>query len=120
VYREGVLIQLGVKDLDRSIAFYATKLGFVVTERRDDLKFVHLSTNTPGVEIGLNEVDTPDVKGPILNFTVVNAAAARTALEADGVTFIGETVTIPGKVVLVTFQDPDGHRLRFAGLPPPR
>jgi catechol 2,3-dioxygenase-like lactoylglutathione lyase family enzyme len=117
VYREGLLIQLGVTNLDRSIAFYTAKLGFRVTERRDDLKFVHLSTNTPGVEIGLNEVAKPDIQGPILNFTVANAAAARTTLEAQGVTFVGETVTIPGKVVLVTFVDPDGHRLRFAGLP---
>lgn len=116
-YRPGVLIQLGVTNLDRSVAFYA-KLGFAVTERRDDLKFVHLSTNTPGVEIGLSEVAQPDVRGPILNFTVVNAAAARKALEADGVTFVGANVVISGKVVLATFLDPDGHRLRFAGLPP--
>lgn len=116
-YRPGVLIQLGVTDLNRSVAFY-TKLGFVVTERRDDLKFVHLSTNTPGVELGLNEVPTPDVRGPILNFTVVNAAAARKVLEAEGVTFVGETRVIPGKVVLASFRDPDGHRLTFAGVPP--
>lgn len=116
-YRPGVLIQLGVTDLNRSIAFY-TKLGFVVTERRDDLKFVHLSTNTPGVELGLNEVPTPDVRGPILNFTVVNAAASRKVLEAEGVPFVGETRVIPGKVVLASFRDPDGHRLTLAGLPP--
>jgi catechol 2,3-dioxygenase-like lactoylglutathione lyase family enzyme len=116
-YRPGVLIQLGVSDLNRSVAFY-TKLGFVVTERRDDLKFVHLSTNTPGVELGLNEVPTPDVRGPILNFTVANAAAARKAMEAEGIGFVGENQVIPGKVVLATFRDPDGHRLRFAGAPP--
>ena len=116
-YRPGILIQLGVTSLDRSVAFY-TKLGFVVTERRDDLKFVHLSTNTPGVELGLNEVPAPDVRGPILNFTVVNAAAARKVLEAEGVTFVGETRVIPGKVVLASFRDPDGHRLTLAGVPP--
>ncbi len=117
-YREGILIQLGVSNLDRSVEFYRSKLGFRVTERRDDLKFVHLDTNTPGVEIGLNEVAAPEAKGPILNFTVKDAAEARRRLEADGVRFVGETVTIPGKVVLVTLLDPDGHRLRFAGPPP--
>lgn len=115
-YKPGVLIQLGVSDLNRSVAFY-TKLGFVVTERRDDLKFVHLSTNTPEVEIGLNEVPTPDVRGPILNFTVANAAIARKVLEAEGVPFVGETRVIPGKVVLASFRDPDGHRLSFASVP---
>jgi catechol 2,3-dioxygenase-like lactoylglutathione lyase family enzyme len=117
-YREGILIQLAVSNLDRSVEFYQSKLGFRVTERRNDLKFVHLDTNTPGVEMGLNEVPAPDTRGPILNFTVRDAAAARKALEADGVKFVGETVTIPGKVVLATFVDPDGHRLRLAGLPP--
>lgn len=116
-YQPGVLIQLGVTDLNRSVAFYTT-LGFEVTERRDDLKFVHLTTNTPGVELGLNQVPSPDVRGPILNFTVVNAAAARKAMESAGVAFIGDNVVIPGKVVLASFRDPDGHRLTFASVPP--
>lgn len=38
------------------------------------------------------------------------------ALEVAGVVFQGETLVIPGKVKLAGFTDPDGNRLRLAGL----
>lgn len=117
-YRQNLVIQLGVASLDRSIAFYRDTLGFSVAERRDDLKFAHITTNVKGVEFGINEV--PDPKGGgsvVLNIGVVHVASARRALEAKGVTFRGQTVVIPGKVALAAFADPDGHVLRLAGPP---
>ena len=89
--------------------------GFELTERRDDLKFAHIATSVPGVQIGLGEVASPQPKGIVLNFEVTNADAGRRALEAAGVVFQGETLLIPGKVKLAGFLDPDGHRLRLAG-----
>ena len=118
-YRPTLLIQLGVADLNRSIAFYTTVLGFALSERRDDLKFAHIATNVPGLEIGLNEVPEPRGTGSaVLNIGVADVAAARALLEARGVVFRGETVIIPGKVALAPFADPDGNVLRFAGPPP--
>lgn len=114
-FKPELLIQLDVASLDRSIEFYTKKLGFRLTERRDDLKFAHLSTSVPGVQIGLGEVASPQPKGIVLNFEVTNADAGRRALEAAGVIFQGETLLIPGKVKLAGFLDPDGHRLRLAG-----
>ena len=118
-YRQELLVQIGVANLDRAIEFYTNVLEFEVTERRDDLKFAHVRTNVPGLEIGLNEV--PDPKGTggvVLNIGVVDVAAARAALEKRGVPFRGKTVIIPGKVALAPFSDPDGHALRLAGPPP--
>ena len=114
-FKPELLIQLDVASLDRSIEFYTTKLGFKLTERRDDLKFAHLATSVPGVQIGLGEVASPQPKGTVLNFEVTNTDAGRRALEAAGVVFQGETLLIPGKVKLAGFLDPDGHRLRLAG-----
>jgi CreA protein len=114
-FKPELLIQLEVASLDRSIGFYTTKLGFRLTERRDDLKFAHLATPVPGVQIGLGEVPSPQPRGIVLNFEVTNADAGRRALEAAGVVFQGETLLIPGKVKLAGFLDPDGHRLRLAG-----
>jgi CreA protein len=114
-FKPELLIQLEVASLDRSIEFYTTKLGFRLTERRDDLKFAHLATSVPGVQIGLGEVPSPQPRGIVLNFEVTNADAGRRALEAAGVVFQGETLLIPGKVKLAGFLDPDGHRLRLAG-----
>ena len=118
-YRQELLIQIGVANLDRAIAFYTKTLGFEVTERRADLKFAHIQTNVPGLEIGVNEVGKPRGSGGIvLNIGVVDVAAARRALEARGVVFTAETVVIPGKVALAPFADPDGNVLRLAGPPP--
>jgi catechol 2,3-dioxygenase-like lactoylglutathione lyase family enzyme len=118
-YRPTLLIQLAVANLDRAIVFYTETLGFEMTERRNDLKFAHIATNVPGLEIGLNEVADPKGTGSaVLNIGVADVVAARRTLEARGVVFKGETVIIPGKVALVTFADPDGNTLRFAGPPP--
>ncbi len=114
-FKPELLIQLDVASLDRSIEFYTKKLGFRLTERRDDLKFAHLATPVPGVQIGLGEVASPQPKSVVLNFEVKNADTGRRALEAAGVVFQGDTLLIPGKVKLAGFLDPDGHRLRLAG-----
>jgi predicted enzyme related to lactoylglutathione lyase len=119
-YRPDLLIQLAVSDLDRAIAFYTTVLGFTMTERRDDLKFAHIATNVPGLQIGLNQVAEPKATGSaILNIGVADVIAARKTLESRGVVFRGETSIIPRKVALARFNDPDGNALSLAG-PPPR
>ena len=118
-YRQELLVQLGVTSLDRAIRFYTTVLEYELTERRDDLKFAHIKTNVPGVQLGLSEVATAKGTGSaVLNISVSDVAAARAILERRGVTFRGETVVIPGKVALAEFADPDGNTLRFAGPPP--
>ena len=118
-YRPELLIQLSVSDLDRAISFYTEVLGFELTERRDDLRFAHLDTNVPGLQIGLNAVAEPKGTGSaVLNISVVDVTAARRVLEARGVPFRGETVIIPGKVALAGFADADGNLLRLAGPPP--
>lgn len=120
-YRPTLLVQIGVTNLDRSIAFYTSMLGFTLTERRDDLKFAHIDTNVPGLQIGLNETPAPKGSGSIvLNISVTDVVATRKLLTARGLKFRGETVIIPGKVALAEFADPDGNILRFAGPPPPK
>jgi predicted enzyme related to lactoylglutathione lyase len=119
-YRPGLLVQIGVANLDRAVDFYTTTLGFTMSERRNDLKFAHIDTNVPGLQIGLNETPAPKGSGSIvLNISVADVTSTRKQLEARGLKFRGETVIIPGKVALAEFADPDGNILRFAG-PPPR
>jgi predicted enzyme related to lactoylglutathione lyase len=119
-YRPTVVLQLGVADLDKSIAFYEQMLGFKTIERRDDLKFAHIETNVPGLQLGLSVGSTMTGTGAaIVNISVADIASARKLLESRGVVFTGPTQVIPGKVALAGFRDPDGNQLRLAG-PPPR
>lgn len=119
-YRPTVVLQLGVADLDKSIAFYEQVLGFKTLERRDDLRFAHIETNVPGLQLGLSVGSAQKGTGAsIVNFSVVDVASARKLLESRGVVFTGPTQVIPGKVSLAGFRDPDGNQLRLAG-PAPR
>ena len=118
-YRPTVVLQLGVASLDRAITFYEGTLEFEVTERRDDLKFAHVRTNVPGLELGLSESPKPSGSGSVVvNISVADVAEARRLLESRGVVFKGATQVIPGKVALAAFADPDGNTLRLAGPPP--
>jgi catechol 2,3-dioxygenase-like lactoylglutathione lyase family enzyme len=115
-----LLVQLQVADLERSLAFYTDLLGFRVTERRDDLQFVHLSAGLPGLELGLSAGGerAPQPGTTVLNFSVRgDLERLRAELEAKGVVFRGPTQVIPGKVRLAAFTDPDGYVLRLAGDP---
>ena len=118
-YRPSVVLQIGVEDLSRSIAFYERVLGFKTVERRDDLQFAHVETNVPGLQLGLSVGAKERGTGAaIINISVVDVAAARRLLESRGVVFAGATQVIPGKVDLAGFSDPDGNRLRLAGPAP--
>jgi predicted enzyme related to lactoylglutathione lyase len=118
VFAPGLLVQLQVADLDRSIRFYTEALGWRLTERRDDLQFAHIACPLEGLQIGLSAGAgrVPAPGSVVLNFSVRgDVEEARKALERRGVVFTGPTVVIPGKVRLAPFKDPDGYVIRLAG-----
>jgi predicted enzyme related to lactoylglutathione lyase len=120
-YRPTVVVQVGVSNLDNAVTFYRDVLELKVIERRDDIKFAHIATSVPGLEIGLSEGSVLSGSGAaVINFGVADVVASRTLLESRGVKFTGPTQVIPGKVALAGFTDPDGNRLRLAGPPPPQ
>lgn len=114
-YRPSLLVQMRVSDLDRAVRFYQETLGFELRLRSDTLQWAELTFGMPNVAVGLGAGAEVKGSGSVsLNLGVEDVDAARTALEAKGVEFAGPTMTVPDKVKLAEFSDPDGNRIRLA------
>ena len=109
-FEPSITIAVRVSDLDKSIAWYQDVLGFGMLYRVDEIAWCEMSSNTPGVNIGLSQVENAsggDNSVPV--FAVENVDQARALLESKDVRFDGETQVIPDMVKLATFFDPDGN-----------
>jgi catechol 2,3-dioxygenase-like lactoylglutathione lyase family enzyme len=108
-YDGHLVISVGVSDLDRSIEWYREMLGFELVYKLEEHGWCVVQSPIDGVEIGLGQVENPDVKGNTPTWGVVDIDTARESLEGKGVQFDGETQDISGMVKLATFYDPDGN-----------
>lgn len=109
-----ITLALSVKDRYASAEWYAKHLGFSLLHHIDDAGWSEMKTLTDGVVLGLGEQAEPTPGNSVPVFGVKDIAVARTALEAAGVKFDGDTETIDGMVSLATFYDPDGNALMLA------
>lgn len=110
-----VTASMAVTDLDRSIAWYRTVLGFTLLYRADEIGWCEMSTHMPGVNVGLSENQSVPQGGGATNvWTVQDIEAGKAHLEAHGVGLDGEIQTVPGLVRLLTFFDPDGNAMMLA------
>ncbi len=108
----GLTCALGVRDLQGSIAWYRDVLGFELLYEAGEMGWCELATPVGKVNVGLSQVENPEVKGgATLTFGVHDVDQARARLAERDVKFDGETQTIPGMVKLATFFDPDGNKL---------
>lgn len=106
---------VGVSNMDASIAWYQTVLGFKLMYRVDEIGWCELSTSVPGVNVGLSQVEKVAQGGGATNvFGVADIEAAKAHLDAHGVKQDGEIQTIPEMVRLITFYDPDGNAMMLA------
>lgn len=99
-------------DLDRAVAWYRDVLGFTELYRVEEMGWCELQSPVARVNVGLSEVETPEVRGGATpTFGVTDIDIARSRLESQEVAFDGETLTVAGMVRLATFYDPDGNKL---------
>jgi len=109
-YDGGLTLSTQVADLDKAIAWYTDVLGMSLLYKVDEIAWAELSSPVAKVNVGLSQVESPKVgAGPVPTWGVADVDASRTALEAKGVKFDGDTQTIPDMVKLATFFDPDGN-----------
>lgn len=108
----GLTAAMAVRDLKAGIAWYRDVLGFELLYEVPDMAWAELKSPVARVNVGLSEVEKPEVKGgATLTFGVNDIARTRRLLEKKDVRFDGETMTIPDMVKLATFYDPDGNKL---------
>jgi catechol 2,3-dioxygenase-like lactoylglutathione lyase family enzyme len=103
-------VSLLTQDIQRAKRFYAETLGLEIeTEGADDMEFragqVTLDIFNPASQ---EQPFAPSLGG--LALRVPDVAAARAALEAKGVKFVGETLDT-GVCHMAFFHDPDGNAL---------
>jgi catechol 2,3-dioxygenase-like lactoylglutathione lyase family enzyme len=113
-YEGGMVISIGVSDLDASLRWYREALGFEVSYRMDDYGWAEVTTPVGRVSIGLGQVEDVKPGGTTPTFRVDDIADARRHLESLGVRFDGDTYEIAGQVKLATFYDPDGNSFMLA------
>ena len=106
------LVAVPVSDVDRAIAFYVDKVGFVLDHDRrvsEGLRFVQVTPPGSACSIAFGEVITDAVPGSVRGLQVVvsSAAEARDHLLEHGVE-ASEVQAFPwGRFVY--FSDPDGN-----------
>lgn len=109
-----ITISVVVRDRKASADWYSKMLGFELLYHADEAGWTELSTMTEGVTLGLGEQAEPSPGNSVPVFGVADVHKARRDLEAAGVGFDGETMTIDGMVSLCTFFDPDNNALMLA------
>lgn len=114
MYKSGFTIWYDVTSIERSLEFYTKKLDFELQFHDTDSSMAMISTNTNDCTIGFSEAKSVIPSTSSTVFDVDNLEQAIEAFSAKGITFIGETETIPNMVKLAVFVDPDGHQLMLA------
>ncbi len=109
-----ITIAFSVTDRGATSAWYQKHLGFNEIFAVDEAGWTELSTNTPGVTIGLGDAESIDRASTTPVFGVADFDSARAALEKQGVKFDGDTIEVEGMVKVATFFDPDGNALMIA------
>ncbi len=113
-YRGDVTLTFEVSDIDASIEWYTSRLGFELIYKVDAMAWCEMKAPTDSITVGLSqreEVNTGGGGGCVPVWGVEDIDAARASLEAKDVKFDGETQVIPDMVKLATFYDPDGNAL---------
>ena len=109
-----ITIALSVKDRHASAKWYNDMLGFETMYHIDEAGWSELATKTEGVTLGLGEHTEPAPGNSVPVFGIADIDTGRRALEAEGVKFDGETITVEGMVSTATFYDLDGNALMLA------
>ena len=109
------VIMLGVKDAQRSAAFYRDKLGLTVKSAFEGFVFLDGDGVTLCLSEALAKNSPPLVGATEVVFSVADVRAAYDALRGKGVDFRHAPRAVSGPMWAANFRDPDGHGLSIFG-----
>jgi catechol 2,3-dioxygenase-like lactoylglutathione lyase family enzyme len=114
-------VMLGVRDLERSVAFYRDRLGLPVKFQSAEFAFfeaggVTLALSRPLARVVAGADSDSSLSGAAeVVFAVPGVREAHAALRAKGVEFTHEPRNVAGTAWAANFDDPDGHALSIFG-----
>jgi predicted enzyme related to lactoylglutathione lyase len=105
-------VSIPIRDLDRAVEFYGTTLGLRRSTYLPDRNFAEFETGNVTLSLANFERMGMEhhVNANALALHVEDMEAARSQLEAAGVTFVGDTFDT-GVCHMAFFSDPDGNAL---------
>ncbi|UYP46015.1 hypothetical protein NEF87_002300 [Candidatus Lokiarchaeum ossiferum] len=108
---------LEVQDLDASIEWYSKSLGFELIYRMDEIGWCEMKTPIEGVNVGLSQVEKPQVKGgATLTFGVKDIDNLSKKFKSAQIRLESDPYVVADMVKLVTFYDPDGNKFMLAQM----
>ncbi len=109
------IIQLGVSDLQRSVAFYTQVLGLRLKSSVPGFAFVDAGAVTLVLSEPLSRALGPLPGAVEIVYPVSDVQAGYEVLRSRGISFLREPRNVTGKDWSAVFTDPDGHRLSIFG-----
>ncbi|HOW52115.1 MAG TPA: VOC family protein [bacterium] len=114
-------VTVHVPELDKTIVFYETVMGFTVARRFKAGPQVEIVFMADGrgaqIEFITGTGHTVNAKGLSIGFEVPDIEATHAHLKAHGVPIIYGPATMPSGVKLLNAKDPNGLELGFVQYP---
>lgn len=115
-------VSLPTRDLERAVAFYGETLGLPCSAHRPDQNFAEFETGTVTLSVMDPEgmgIGAFQANANALALHVDDVTTARSALEARGIEFAGDTLNT-GVCHMAFFSDLDGNALMLHSRYAPR
>lgn len=109
------LVMLGVRDVERSVAFYRDRLGLPLQSRSGGFAFFSGNGTTLALSEELGRARDHKAGAVEFVFSVVDVHTAHKMLTQRGVEFHKAPRLVTGDQWSANFTDPDGHELSIFG-----
>lgn len=109
-------VMLGVRDIEKSVAFYRDRLGLRLLSQNEGFAFFDGGGVVLALSLEIGKAKNYSVGAVEIVLAVDDVHAAHQALSERGVIFWRAPRLVTGQQWSANFTDPDGHELSIFGL----